>query len=184
MQDRMPASVCKTGELSVMTRPEKQTRNAGHVPAEAIELLSGKASVCREVMSELSDWFSEPAVIEACAEAVESLPVLACMHDGAVAGFVALKEHPPAATEILVIASRRQFHGNGTGTALVRAAERFARGRGSRLLTVKTLAPRGREEPQYEATRAFYYRNGFIAAEIFPTLWHEEHPCLFLVKPL
>ncbi|WP_425288632.1 GNAT family N-acetyltransferase [Sinorhizobium glycinis] len=144
----------------------------------------GKAAICREIMSELSDWFTEPAVIEACAEAVETLPVFACMDESKVAGFVALKEHPPAATEILIIASRRQYHGNGVGTALVKAAEQFARGRGARLLTVKTLAPRGRKEPHYEATRGFYLRNGFIPAEIFPTLWHEDHPCLFLVKPL
>ncbi|APG88339.1 hypothetical protein SAMCCGM7_pC1146 (plasmid) [Sinorhizobium americanum CCGM7] len=44
--------------------------------------------------------------------------------------------------------------------------------------------PRGKDEQQYEATRNFYCRNGFIPAEIFPTLWHEEHPCPFLVKAL
>lgn len=166
-----------------MSVPAAAARNAG-AETKAIEVSGGKSAICREIMAELSDWFTEPAVIEACAEAVATLPMFACMNGASVAGFVALKEHPPAATEILVIASRRYYHGHGIGKALLTAAEQFARARGSRLLTVKTLAPRGREEPQYEATRAFYHRNGFIPAEIFPTLWHEEHPCLFLVKPL
>ncbi|MGK9286678.1 GNAT family N-acetyltransferase [Sinorhizobium meliloti] len=157
---------------------------AGRTQAEAVEVSAGKSEICREIMAELSDWFTEPAVIEACAKAVETLPMFAYMDGGSAAGFVALKEHPPAATEILVIASRRHYHSRGVGKTLLTAAEQFARARGSRLLTVKTLAPRGRDEPQYEATRAFYHRNGFIPAEIFPTLWHEDHPCLFLVKPL
>ena len=177
MQERQPASVCETGELSVITTSVRRL-------FEAVALDKGKSSACREIMSELSKWFTEPAVIEACAAAVDTLPVFACVDEGKIAGLVALKEHPPAAVEILVIASRRHYHGTGVGRALVKAAEQFARGRRARLLTVKTLAPRGKDEPQYEATRNFYYRNGFIAAEIFPTLWHVEHPCLFLVKPL
>ncbi|MBY5811473.1 GNAT family N-acetyltransferase, partial [Rhizobium leguminosarum] len=41
-----------------------------------------------------------------------------------------------------------------------------------------------RDEPQFEATRRFYDRNGFVRAEVFAKLWHEDHPCLFMVKPL
>ncbi len=166
-----------------MTR-EPDAPASGRTVAEHLDVSHGKATICREIMTELSDWFTEPAVIEACAEAAEALPMFACMDEGKVAGFVVLKEHPPAATEILVIASRLQYHSRGVGKVLLGAAERFARSHDCRLLTVKTLAPRGRDEPQFEATRAFYLRNGFIPAEIFPTLWHEEHPCLFLVKPL
>ena len=151
---------------------------------EAIEITESKSDICRAIMSELTDWFTEPEVIEACAEAVETLPMFGCLDEGTVTGFVAVQTHPPAAMEILVIATRRQQHGSGVGKRLLAAAERFARSAGCKLLTVKTLAPRGKDEPQYDATRAFYDRNGFIRAEVFPTLWHEDHPCLFFVKPL
>ncbi len=151
---------------------------------DAIEITTDKGDICREIMSELSEWFSDPDVIEACAEAIESLPMFGCVYENRVAGFVAMQSHPPDAMEILVIATRHPYHRSGVGRLLLAAAEDCARSAGCRILTVKTLAPRGRDEPQYDATRAFYDRNGFIRAEIFPTLWHEDHPCLFFVKSL
>ncbi|NSZ18973.1 GNAT family N-acetyltransferase [Agrobacterium vitis] len=135
-------------------------------------------------MSELSDWFTEPAVIDACAAAAETLPMFGCLDGDTVAGFVMLKPHLPDTVEIVAIGTRRAYHRQGAGRLLLSAAEDLARKAGCRLVTVKTLAPRGRHEPQYDATRAFYDRNGFIRAEVFPTLWHEDHPCLFFVKPL
>ncbi|ACM29552.1 GNAT family N-acetyltransferase [Agrobacterium sp. SHOUNA12C] len=151
---------------------------------DAIEITSDKGNICREIMSELTEWFSEPDVIETCAEAIESLPMFGCVDNNRIAGFVAMRSHPPDAMEILVIATRRAYHRSGVGKRLLAAAEDCARSAGCKILTVKTLAPRGKDEPQYDATRAFYDRNGFIRAEIFPTLWHEDHPCLFFVKPL
>lgn len=151
---------------------------------EAVEITKSKGDICRTIMSELTDWFTEPDVIEACAEAVETLPMFGCLDEGTVVGFVAIQAHPPAAMEIAVIATRQQYHRSGVGRRLLAAAERYARSADYKLLTVKTLAPRGKDEPQYDATRAFYDRNGFIRAEVFPTLWQEGHPCLFFVKPL
>ncbi len=151
---------------------------------ETIEITESKGAICRDIMSELTDWFADPDVIEACAGAVESLPMFGCVEADTVAGFVALRAHPPSAMEILVIATRRRHHRSGIGKRLLAAAENFARSANCQLLTVKTLAPRGLEEPQYEKTRAFYDGNGFIRAEIFPTLWREGDRCLFFVKPL
>lgn len=147
-------------------------------------IATGKGGLCRDIMGELSDWFDQPEANEACAEIVERLPLLACRRDGVIAGFVALQPHPPSAMEIFVMAVRRQFHRQGIGHRLIAAAEEFARDAACHLLTVKTLAPRDREEPQYAATRAFYEGSGFIRAEVFPKFWHEDFPCLFLVKPL
>lgn len=152
--------------------------------SDAMEITTDKGNICREIMSELTEWFSEPGVIEACAEAIESQPMFGCVDRNKVAGFVAMRSHPPDAMEILVIATRRAYHRSGVGKRLLVAAENCARTAGCKILTVKTLAPRGKDEPQYDATRAFYDRNGFIRAEIFPTLWGEDHPCLFFVKPL
>ncbi|MBA8880296.1 GNAT family N-acetyltransferase [Phyllobacterium myrsinacearum] len=143
-----------------------------------------KSALCTEIMSGLPEWFEEPAGITACSNLVADMPVLADMDQGSCSGFVALKYHPPAAAEIFVIATRRECHGRGIGSSLLKAAEAHARRTGCSLLTIKTLAPRGKDEPHLDNTRAFYDRNGFLKAEIFPTLWAEGHPCLFLVKPL
>lgn len=147
-------------------------------------LATGKGDLCRDIMGELPEWFDQPEANSACASIVEQLPLLACRMDGVAVGFVALQPHPPSAMEIFVMAVRRQFHRRRIGHRLIAASEEFARGAACRLLTVKTLAPRDREEPQYAATCAFYEGCGFIRAEIFPKFWHEDFPCLFLVKPL
>lgn len=120
---------------------------------KTVEILDGKAELCRSIMEALPDWFAEAAVIETSAAAIEDLPEFGYIEDDA-------------------------------GRHLLAEAEKFSRSAGARLLTVKTPAPRGRDEPQFEATRNFYDRNGFIHEEVFPILWHEDHPCLFLVKPL
>ncbi|MBB3350438.1 MULTISPECIES: GNAT family N-acetyltransferase [unclassified Rhizobium] len=149
-----------------------------------VEILTGKAELCRSIMSALPDWFSESEVIEASAQAIEKLPVFGYIEADVVTALMALKPHLPDAVEIALIATRPEYHGQGAGRHLLDAAEGFAQKSGARLLTVKTLAPRGRDEPQFEATRRFYDRNGFVRAEVFAKLWHEDHPCLFMIKPL
>ncbi|WP_431323513.1 GNAT family N-acetyltransferase [Rhizobium sp. YTU87027] len=149
-----------------------------------VEIIDGKGELCRSIMGALPGWFESADVIEASAETIEHLPVFGYIERDVTAAIMALKPHLPGAVEIALIATRPEHHGKGAGRSLLEEAERFCRKAGARLLTVKTLAPRGREEPQFEATRRFYDRNGFVRAEVFPTLWHEDHPCLFLVKPV
>lgn len=148
-----------------------------------IAILEGKARICRAIMGALPEWF-EPSVVDASAAALKDLPVYGYLEGKDMIALIALKQHQSDAVEIALIATRPEYHGRGAGRQLIAAAEIFARTTGARLLTVKTLAPRGRDEPLFEATRRFYEKNGFIRAEIFPTLWHEDHPCLFMVKPL
>lgn len=148
-----------------------------------IAIEDGKAQICRAIMGVLPEWF-EPPVVDASADALRDLPVYGYVDGKDVMALIALRQHQPDAVEIALIATRPDYHGRGAGRQLIAAAEAFARTTGARLLTVKTLAPRGRDEPLFDATRRFYERNGFIRAEIFPTLWHEDHPCLFMVKPL
>jgi N-acetylglutamate synthase-like GNAT family acetyltransferase len=118
-------------------------------------LATGKGDLCRDIMGELPGWFDQPEANADCANIVEQLPLLACHVDGVVVGFAALQPHPPSAMEIFVMAVRRQFHRQGIGHRLIAASEELARDAACRLLTVKTLAPRDREEPQYAATCAF-----------------------------
>jgi GNAT superfamily N-acetyltransferase len=151
---------------------------------KTVKILEGKAELCRSIMEALPDWFAEAEVIEASAVAVEGLPVFGYLEGDVITALMALKAHQASAVEIALIATRPDRHRQGAGRHLLAEAERYGRETGAKLLTVKTIAPRGRDEPQFEATRNFYDRNGFIAAEIFPNLWHKDHPCLFLVKPL
>ena len=48
-------------------------------------------------------------------------------------------------------------------------------------LTVKTLNE-SRESKSYEKTRKFYLSVEFLPLEVFPLLWDESNPCLFMAK--
>jgi hypothetical protein len=50
-------------------------------------------------------------------------------------------------------------------------------------LTVKTL-DESRESKSYEKTRKFYLSVGFLPLEVFPLLWDENNPCLFMAKSI
>ncbi|SON56673.1 TDP-fucosamine acetyltransferase [Hartmannibacter diazotrophicus] len=147
-------------------------------------LIEGKGEACRQIMRDLPLWFPEPEGHEAAARRVDDMDVLVCREEGIVAGLIALEEQTDSAMEIFLLAVDERFHRRGIGRELVDAAAELAKERQFDLLTVKTLAPRGRKEPHLDATRSFYSSVGFLRAEVFPTLWHPDHPCLFMIKPL
>ncbi|MCM2293113.1 GNAT family N-acetyltransferase [Allorhizobium sp. BGMRC 0089] len=151
---------------------------------DIVDVRQDKAALCRDILGELTDWFTLPEVIEACAQEADDLPMFGCRDETGLVGFVSLKPHPPHAMEVFLIAARQNTRGKGVGRLLLKQAEQFAAALGYRLLTVKTLAERGQDEPHFAETRAFYDRNGFLRAEIFTTLWDEDYPCQYFVKLL
>ena len=143
----------------------------------------GRSAICRTVLEALPRWFAIPQAREDYIAAAAHMPMLACRADGGTAGFVSLKRHAPETWELYVLGVMPALHRRGAGRALIAAAERYARARGARLLTVKTLAPSARYAP-YDRTRRFYRALGFFPVETFPTLWGPDDPCLLMAKRL
>ena len=79
-------------------------------------------------------------------------------------GVVLLEHHFPETTEVHFMAVARERHRQGIGTRLLDAVEAQQRGRGARLLEVKTLGP-SRPDAEYDRTRAFYRARGFLPVE-------------------
>jgi hypothetical protein len=146
-------------------------------------LATGKGDLCRDIMGELPGWFDQPEANADCANIVEQLPLLACHVDGVVVGFAALQPHPPSAMEIFV----------GGAPPVPPPGHRASPDR-----RIGTVRP-GRRVPSADGEDARAERSGraaicshlrlhegsgFIRAEVFPKFWHEDFPCLFLVKPL
>lgn len=109
---------------------------------------------CAEILYALPEWFGLEAANRAYVESLRVLAGAVAICEGEVAGFVALLEHDPRSFELHVLAVARNQHRRGIGTALVRAAEQLARGRGARWLHVKTRGP-ATPDPEYERTRLF-----------------------------
>jgi GNAT superfamily N-acetyltransferase len=150
---------------------------------EVVEISDGKAALCREILDDLPEWFGLPDAKAAYVAASTQLPMLAGRLDGEAVAFVSLKPHTAFSLELYVLGVKRRFHRRRVGSALVDAAEHFARGLGRRFLTVKTLAPVV-TDPHYAATRRFYEAMGFLPIEVFPTLWDADNPCMLMIKPL
>ena len=145
------------------------------------EIQTGRESICRDILDDLPDWFGIPEAVDRYVRGAGELPMLGYVSDGAIVGFLSLKLHTAFAAEAYVLGVKRAWHRRGIGRRLFCHAEQFLRGQGVAYLTVKTVAATSPSEP-YAATRRFYESIGFLAVEVFPTLWGPSNPCLFMIK--
>jgi len=136
------------------------------------------------VLSSLPDWFGIPESLEEyCVNSRKNHPYFAAYEDGAAFGFIALLPRYPETDELHVTGILPDYHRNGVGGILLEAAIKDAKSRGVKFMTVKTLDASANYEP-YDRSRNFYLKHGFVPLEVFPQIWDESNPCLFLVKYL
>jgi GNAT superfamily N-acetyltransferase len=139
-------------------------------------------NAARAVLRQLPQWFGIESALLEYARQAELLSNFMATVDGALVGFLTMREHNPATLEISCIAVAPALHGQGVGSRLCEAAETWWSARGGKLMQVKTL---GATHPSanYARTRRFYEARGFLPVEEFADLW-PGIPCLLLVKPL
>jgi GNAT superfamily N-acetyltransferase len=145
-------------------------------------LIADDIPACERILRDLPEWFGIETSVMEYVESLAVLPGFVAIVDGELAGFLALKEHNPDASEVHVMAVQRDSHRKGAGRALLRAAEAYLV-ETARLLQVKTLGP-SHPDPGYARTRSFYLAMGFIPLEETTSIWGAENPCLVMVKPL
>ena len=137
----------------------------------AVELPVERSRLCERVLRDLPEWFGIEEATTAYIRDVAGLPTFGFDGDA----ILSLKLHTPRAAEIYVMGVRRARHGQGIGTALLRAAESYLSARGVEYLQVKTLGPSD-PDAGYARTRAFYDARGFAPLEELHDLW-ERNPC-------
>jgi ribosomal protein S18 acetylase RimI-like enzyme len=148
---------------------------------QIMEITQGKSELCERILRALPDWFGiEQAIIDYAREAV-TMPMCGVVEGEEVIGFVSLRLHNEATGEIYVMGILPEYHRKGLGQKLVEWCEAYLVERKRSFLTVKTLSP-SRESAEYERTRKFYEKMGFLPLEEFKTLWGEANPCLFMAK--
>ena len=104
---------------------------------------------------------------------------------GEVVGFVIVDRRSSQAAEILWIAVEPARRGAGYGTRLLNHMFGELRDQGIALVEVKTL-DRSADYAPYEATNAFYERNGFVQVDCideFPE-WEPGNPAAIYVAAL
>ena len=140
-----------------------------------------KSTICNTILRALPDWFEIESSIVDYVEQVQSMPFFVAYDEENVIGFVALKIHNKYTAEICVMGVLQEYHRQGIGKLLVEKCEQYCKDNNMEYITVKTL-DESRECSNYEKTRLFYLSAGFKPLEVFPSLWDEDNPCLFMAK--
>lgn len=137
-----------------------------------------------EIVRGLGEYFTAdvPGHVERDAAAHEAWVVT---DSGAVAGFAIVARKSPGGAEILWIAVEAASRGRGYGTALLRHVLDALAGAGISVVAVKTLDSSAGYQP-YEATRAFYERNGFVQIDTIDPLpgWQPGNPAAIYVAAI
>ncbi len=147
---------------------------------QRVEKPDEREAAAREVLEALPDWFGIPESREAYIRDSRAQPFWADLEDGAVRGFLALKETSPYTAELAVMGVLPAYHRQGIGRALFAAFHQYAREKGYAFLQVKTV-----QEgcyASYDQTNAFYRSLGFRELECFPTLWDRQNPCQIYIR--
>lgn len=135
------------------------------------------------LLATVPEWFGRPDSNAEYIEAARSLETWT-VRDGEdhVIGVTLVSHHFPRSSEIHLTVVDRDVHGQGVGSAMIRAIEDDLRQRGVDILSVKTLG-HSHPDPNYACTRQFYETVGFVPLEE-TELWGADTPCLIMVKSL
>lgn len=145
---------------------------------------AGDAPAVTAIIRGLPDYFTEdvPAKVERDAASHDAWVLI---DSGAVTGIVVAARKSPRGAEILWIAVDAARRGGGHGTKLLgHVLDDLARD-GVSVVAAKTLDASSGYHP-YEATRAFWERNGFVQVDTIDPLpgWRPGNPAAIYVAAL
>jgi len=139
-------------------------------------LAAGEAPALAGIVRGLPEYFTDdvPGKVERDAASYDTWVIA---DDGTIAGFVIAVRKSPGGAEILWIAVDAPRRGRGHGTRLLNDVMDDLAAAGVSVVTVKTLDSSAGYAP-YEATRAFYERNGFVYVDTIDPLpgWPPGNP--------
>jgi ribosomal protein S18 acetylase RimI-like enzyme len=139
---------------------------------------------CLEIVKKLPEYFTDKAVLNMAKDLQHQDFLVATISDKPV-GFVSFTQKNPQIAEITWMAVELEHQRHGIGTAMVDFGINQLKTNDIQILEVKTLAP-DPEAPQYDKTRKFYQRLGFIHLETIDPYpgWDLGNPCALYVKVL
>ena len=145
---------------------------------------AGDAPAVAAIIRGLPDYFTDdvPARAERDAAAHQAWVIT---DSGTVAGFTIAARKSPGGAEILWIAVDAARRGRGHGTRLLGRVLDYLGADGISVVEAKTLDRSSGYRP-YEATRAFWERNGFVHVDTIDPLpgWEPGNPAAIYVAAL
>jgi GNAT superfamily N-acetyltransferase len=145
---------------------------------------AGDASAAVAIVRGLPDYFTDdvPAKVQRDAARHDAWVIA---DSGTVAGFAVAARKSPGGAEILWIAIDAAHRGRGHGTRLLGHVLDYLATAGISVVEAKTLDRSSGYRP-YEATRAFWERNGFIHIDTIDPLpdWPPGNPAAIYVAAI
>jgi ribosomal protein S18 acetylase RimI-like enzyme len=145
---------------------------------------AGDASAAVAIVRGLPDYFTDdvPAKVERDAARYDAWVIA---DSGTVAGFAVAARKSPGGAEILWIAIDAAHRGRGHGTRLLDHVLNHLATAGISVVEAKTLDRSSGYRP-YEATRAFWERNGFVQVDTIDPLpgWRPGNPAAIYVAAI
>jgi ribosomal protein S18 acetylase RimI-like enzyme len=162
-------------------RSMAQSEGMGHQVRAA---RANDLEACLQIVGALPDFFTDdvPATVEGDLQRNGGWVIVEANE---IVGFVVVDRRSSRAAEILWIAVEPARRGMGYGTRLLDHVLSVLRDHGTALVEVKTLDRSADYEP-YQATNAFYERNGFVQVDCideFPD-WPPGNPAAIYVTAL
>ena len=141
-----------------------------------------KEKICLRILHALPAWFGDWKAARQYAKNTRAQFFLCALED----------EEPLAFSQLRSIPTRRVKlrDGRSAGISPPRHWLHLIEAVRAQLCCARLPLPHGENACRHGGqrflceTRAFYLACGFEPLEIFETLWNEENPCLYLVKPL
>ena len=145
---------------------------------------AGDAPAVTAIIRGLPDYFTDDVPAKAEHDAADHEAWVITGPDG-VAGFAIAARKSPGGAEILWIAVEAARRGQGHGTRLLGHVLGDLAAAGVSVVEAKTLDASSGYQP-YEATRAFWERNGFVQVDTIDPLpgWQPGNPAAIYVAAL
>ena len=142
-----------------------------------------KKRICRKVLEDLPMWFGIPESTNEYCEKVKEYEFVALYNSEEEIGFASIKENNEYVSELYVLGILQKYHRIGIGKQLLEHIYKELKERKTLYLEVKTL-DKSRESEEYQRTRKFYQKMGFIPIDVLENEWGKENPCLIMLKYL
>ncbi|MFL0250302.1 GNAT family N-acetyltransferase [Clostridium neuense] len=144
---------------------------------------SEKSRITEHILRRLPEWFGiEESLIE-YVDGSKTTDFYAAYDLNKLIGFISIKTNNEYTSEIYIVGILKEYHGNGIGKSLLKAAEKQLIQSKVKFLMVKTLGE-SHPDKNYNETRKFYKKVGFYPLEEIKEIWGKENPCLIMVKNL
>ena len=147
------------------------------------EISQEDVAACESILAGLPEWFGIPEANRHYVDGLSALPSAVAIREGAVVGFVSIRDHGHGSAEIEIMAVHRASHRSGVGRSLFRWVVEWCRQHDFLWLHVKTRGP-STPDPSYEKTREFWESVGFSRLFESLTHWGPEDAALVLVMPV